>query len=391
MTDSRAIAISKLDLFIKNGLKNYCSQRNYDFGPENHSNVSNLSPYIKKRIIHEKEVLKECLKNNSYEKIEKFVQEIFWRSYWKGWLEGRNDVWTRYKKTLVELNESYSFGVKKKIYQNALNGNTGIECFDFWVNELVKYGYLHNHTRMWFASIWIHTLNLPWQLGADFFLKNLLDGDAASNTLSWRWVAGLHTQGKNYLATEGNINKFTKNRFTKAMNLASKPKNLNYEFIDYKLKEFNVNSSTSEKNIFLINLNHMSYEDKTFEILLKNDVCLIEDLTENNCSKSIQLFNRKVVSDYSKTLMKNNIKAKIFENISDFSNFLKKNNYKKIHTFYPCIGRQKDIIDSLIHKNQCTVKFEYDKFDHMCWSYASSGFFKFKKKIPFFINEILSN
>ena len=95
MTDSRAIAISKLNLFIKNGLKNYSSQRNYDFGPENHSNVSNLSPYIKKRIIHEKEVLKECLKNNSYEKIEKFVQEIFWRSYWKGWLEGRNDVWTR--------------------------------------------------------------------------------------------------------------------------------------------------------------------------------------------------------------------------------------------------------------------------------------------------------
>ena len=67
---------------------------------------------------------------------------------------------------------------------------------------------------MWFASIWIHTLNLPWQLGADFF-KNLLDGDPASNTLSWRWVAGLHTQGKCYLATENNIKKFTNNRFNK--------------------------------------------------------------------------------------------------------------------------------------------------------------------------------
>jgi deoxyribodipyrimidine photo-lyase len=66
------------------------------------------------------------------------------------------------------------------------------------VQELVETGYLHNHARMWFASIWIFTLRLPWELGADFFLRHLLDGDAASNTLSWRWVAGLHTKGKHY-------------------------------------------------------------------------------------------------------------------------------------------------------------------------------------------------
>ena len=52
---------------------------------------------------------------------------------------------------------------------------------------------------MWFASIWIFTLKLPWQLGADFFMQNLLDGDPASNTLSWRWSAGIHTKGKNYI------------------------------------------------------------------------------------------------------------------------------------------------------------------------------------------------
>jgi deoxyribodipyrimidine photo-lyase len=66
---------------------------------------------------------------------------------------------------------------------------------------------------MWFASIWIFTLRLPWALGADFFLRHLLDADAASNTLSWRWVAGLQTVGKTYLATAENIARHTRGRF----------------------------------------------------------------------------------------------------------------------------------------------------------------------------------
>ena len=66
---------------------------------------------------------------------------------------------------------------------------------------------------MWFASIWIFTLNLPWQKGAEFFMKHLFDGDPASNTLSWRWIAGLQTKGKHYLAQSWNISKFTNNRY----------------------------------------------------------------------------------------------------------------------------------------------------------------------------------
>jgi deoxyribodipyrimidine photo-lyase len=70
-------------------------------------------------------------------------------------------------------------------------GRTGIACFDQWTGELLETGYLHNHARVWFSSIWIFTLRLPWKLGADFFIRFLNDGDSASNTLSWRWVAGL--------------------------------------------------------------------------------------------------------------------------------------------------------------------------------------------------------
>lgn len=66
---------------------------------------------------------------------------------------------------------------------------------------------------MWFASIWIHSLRLPWQLGADFFMRHLLDGDPASNTLSWRWVCGLQTKGKVYLASSENIERYTEGRY----------------------------------------------------------------------------------------------------------------------------------------------------------------------------------
>ena len=59
-------------------------------------------------------------------------------------------------------------------YKNAIEGNTNIECFNEWVNELKENNYLHNHARMWLASIWVFTLKLPWQLGAEFFMKNLI-------------------------------------------------------------------------------------------------------------------------------------------------------------------------------------------------------------------------
>lgn len=387
--DLREVAIKKLEFFINNGLSKYSSQRNYDFGPDKRSNVSNLSPFIKKRIIHEREVLKNCLKNNRYENIEKFIQEVFWRSYWKGWLEGRKEIWKKYKDELIELGQLYSFGVRKKNLQNALDGKTGIDCFDFWVNELIQQGYLHNHSRMWFASIWIHTLKLPWQLGAEFFLKNLLDGDPASNTLSWRWVAGLHTQGKNYLATENNINKFTNNRFKQKKNLSSKPLDFEYEFFSHKLEEFNVKNYKLENKAFLINLNQISYEKETLNVLSNNNVCVVKSIFENKSSNLVSSFNHQAINDYVKTLDKNNIIINSFNNLSDFHDYLKKNNHREIYTFYPGVGRQNDIIESFSNKYSYKINYQYDKYDMQCWPYASSGFFKFKKKIPFFLEKII--
>ena len=158
---SRVKAVEKLDDFIQKNLHEYSKLRNFDFGPEKRSNVSCLSPYITHGIINEKEVIQKSLNKFSFSKNEKFIQEVLWRTYWKGWLELRPNVWTDY---LVELNE-----IKKKFksnqdYLSAIEGKTKIECFNEWVKELKENNYLHNHTRMWFASIWIFTLELPLSL-----------------------------------------------------------------------------------------------------------------------------------------------------------------------------------------------------------------------------------
>ena len=174
---SRAVALEKLNNFVDSSLSEYSKLRNFDFGPDNRSNISCLSPYITHGIISEKEVIEKSLGKFSFSKNEKFIQEVLWRTYWKGWLELRPNVWSDY---LMELNKIKEEFKNNQSYLNAIEGKTNIECFNTWVNELKENNYLHNHTRMWFASIWIFTLELPWQLGAEFFMQHLYDGDAAS-------------------------------------------------------------------------------------------------------------------------------------------------------------------------------------------------------------------
>ena len=204
----------------------YSSKRNYDLGRDNHSYVSMLSPYTRYRIILESELAE--LTSRSDESNEKFLKEVYWRTYWKGYLANFPSIWDEYKELCsMDLSAELSSS-----YEKAINAETQFDVFNDWVKELKETGYLHNHARMWFASIWIHTLELPWFLGADFFLKHLLDGDEAVNTLSWRWVAGLQTRGKSYLATKSNIHKFTDGRCTlKDHVLAKLP--VEHTFLDY--------------------------------------------------------------------------------------------------------------------------------------------------------------
>jgi deoxyribodipyrimidine photo-lyase len=120
------------------------------------------------------------------------------------------------------------------------------------VSELIAIGWIHNHARMWFASIWIFTLGLPWQLGADFFYKHLIDADPASNTLSWRWVAGLQTRGKHYLARAANIRDNTNGRFDPAGQLNERAEPLTETAPTADLQPLRPRARANERRVALL-------------------------------------------------------------------------------------------------------------------------------------------
>jgi deoxyribodipyrimidine photo-lyase len=232
MTDefvpTRAAGMARLEQFLPFAGRDYAARRNSDIPGV--TSVSHLSPWIRHRLITEQDVIAAVRAEHAPDACLKFVQEVLWRTYWKGWLELRPSVWADYRLGVAAaLNRIQTEEGLRRKWQAACLGETGIEGFDHWARELAATGYLHNHARMWFASIWIFTLRLPWELGADFFLRHLLDGDPASNTLSWRWVAGIQTPGKTYLARADNIAAYTGGRFlpkglaTEAMAIKAPP------------------------------------------------------------------------------------------------------------------------------------------------------------------------
>ncbi|MEO0590988.1 MAG: FAD-binding domain-containing protein [Pseudomonadota bacterium] len=214
---TRSAGLARLADFLPRAGRAYANSRNFDDGVQRdsraRSNVSQLSPWLHAGLLSEGEVIEAVLSQHSPSAAEKFIAEVFWRVYFKGYLEQRPSVWRAYcdARDLAYARLERNAGLRTA-YAEAIQGRTGIAAFDHWAHELSETGYLHNHARMWFASIWIFTLKLDWELGADFFLHHLIDGDAASNTLSWRWVAGLHTKGKTYLARADNIAQYTQNQ-----------------------------------------------------------------------------------------------------------------------------------------------------------------------------------
>ena len=373
---SRDGALKKLDNFINAELPNYNFKRNFDLGPDDKSNVSCLSPYISHRLITEYEVAKIVLAKFPYQKVEKYIQEIFWRVYWKGWLELRPQVWSDFTEDLKALKEDDN-------YKKAINGETQIKCFNDWVIELKENNYLHNHTRMWFASIWIFTLNLPWQKGAEFFLKHLFDGDAASNTLSWRWVAGLQTKGKHYVAQAWNISKFTNNKYQNVkLNENALPLTDKRE---YKLSPINLDYDDNANENLLVFENELNLENHKLKnykniylILLTNEVRKIK------LEKKVLDFKTQIINDQKKRL--DQIKV---INETELQSLAKETiSFDVIH---PSIGENYSYLNSLRKKLNLKLNFILNEEDKFSWQFSNKGYFNFKNNIQNILSKFKIN
>ena len=368
---TRAKAIENLDRFVERNLSDYSKLRNFDFGPDKRSNVSCLSPYITHGVLNEVEIIKKSLAKYSFNKNEKFIQEVLWRTYWKGWLELRPSVWSDYIISLNSIREKYKENIN---YLRAIEGKTNIECFDEWVKELKTHNYLHNHTRMWFASIWIFTLDLPWQLGAEFFLKHLYDGDAASNTLGWRWVAGIQTQGKHYLASEWNIKKFTNNRFQNIkLNENAPPKmaDKTYSIVNNNF----INPEINKDKTLIIFENNLSFETSDFKEFKFDKIILAvnsNEFRQVKLSDNVIKFKSELINDQLERIESLSINCEIVS--VDKLKEIKSHFY----ILYPSVGENLDFVMS----NLSNYKFIYRELDQFSWQFCNKGFFNFKTYIP---------
>ena len=390
---SRSAGLERLAAFVAQSLTHYSKSRNFDFGPGRRNNVSLLSPYISHRLVLEQEVLAATLEQHSLAVADKFVQEVFWRGYFKGWLEHRPDVWTDYRASVTALLKTLESDEKLlHRYSTAVNGKTGIECFDAWARELTETGYLHNHARMWFASIWIFTLRLPWQLGADFFYRHLLDGDPASNTLSWRWVGGLHTPGKTYLASSSNIARYTDNRFDPKGQLAQQAPAIE------EARVFPIRELPPEQSAPI---------DKAFGLLITEEDASPETLAMHSRPRSVlgivapsrrsPLPVGSTVEDFATAAVTDALRRTTqhcavdgqFAATEDWSNLLldwaTQHDCRTVVTAYAPVGPVAELLDSArvqLQDHGIELVQISRPYDRVTWPHAKRGYFKLREMIP---------
>lgn len=396
---SRSAGLGRLADFVAKSLNHYSKARNFDFGPQRRTNVSLLSPYVRHRLVLEEELLDAALKRHSLAAANKFVQEVFWRTYFKGWLEQRPDVWLDYRASVAQLVKSLDSDADLlRRYSAAVSGTTGIDCFDAWIGELEQTGYLHNHARMWFASIWTFTLRLPWQLGADLFLRHLIDGDPASNTLGWRWVAGLHTKGKTYLALSRNIARYTDNRFNPDGKLATSAPAL-MESRVFPLRDLPLPQALPNDEDYGLLITEEDGCPETLPLRGKPKLVLAAVATRQRSPLPLgapaREFAAGAVADALKRATQHFAVDGQLAETEDWGNLLTQwaaqSNVSNIVTAYAPVGPVAEMLAATqthLQKHGIRLLQLRRTYDSVVWPHASRGYFKLKNRIPGFLDSL---
>lgn len=182
-----------------NGIRpaQYAKTRNFLRGA-----VTLLSPYISRGVVQLPELKDMILQQYGYRASEKLISELAWREFFQRVWQAKDDA------ILQDLRNEQSPITTHQIPAAIINANTGINGIDQSIQALYDSGYMHNHARMYTAMLTTNIAQAHWLLPAKWMYFHLLDGDIASNHLSWQWVAGSYSS-KKYYANQENINKHT--------------------------------------------------------------------------------------------------------------------------------------------------------------------------------------
>jgi len=336
-----------------------------------HGNVSCLSAAIRHRLMTEWEVAAAPLSRYAASTVEKFTQEVYWRSYWKGWLSLRPQVWTSYLEEIEDHPEAEAIR----------QGNGPVEVMNGFARELTETGYLHNHARMWFAAYWVHLARLPWQLGAKFFQNHLLDFDPASNTLSWRWVAGLQTPGKTYLPRRGNLEKYLHPELlhSKGLELLENPVAiLPEEVVKPSIMRANLpeNFLPDGHPVLWIHEEDLSPERSPLGEIEPSKIVVTSDVPGKSALQKKWL---GTALDDAVMRAKKHFQAPV-ERADTLISWAKQNKVSEVVTLRPEVGPLHDLLPP-IEAAGVTVNLIVRPEDRYLRSFATAGFFGFWKKL----------
>ncbi len=180
--------------------KRYNANRNFLNG-----SVSQLSPYLRHGCISMKEVY-DFIMQKFGDEGQRFITQLAWRDFW-------HHVWAKHGDSIFSDMEPAKVKLSRAILpEDIKTGHTGLPCMDGIIQDLLNNGYVHNHSRMWFASYAVHWRGIDWREAADWFEAHLLDGDLASNHLSWQWIASTFSS-KPYYFNKENIGRYTGEKY----------------------------------------------------------------------------------------------------------------------------------------------------------------------------------
>ena len=336
----------------------YAVTRNFKNG-----HVTKLSPYISRGVISTRFIYENLVeKGFNLKKCEKFIQELAWRDFWQQiWVAKGSLINEDLKRPQEDVNDY-------KISESLVQAKTGINSVDDEINNLYDKGYMHNHMRMYVASIATNIAKSHWKNPAKWMYYHLLDGDWASNALSWQWVAGSNSN-KKYYANQDNINKY----------FESNQKNTfldnSYEFIS----SMNIPDGVGEKIDLKLSSDFQNNDeiklDNSLPTLIYNYYNIDPNWRKNEKANRVLIFEPKIFLEYP-----------ISQKCLDFSINLSKN-INDIQIFFGDIDllKSKYGVSKFIFKEHPLNSHYKGEEDERDWLFKIEGeylsFFKYWNKI----------